>query len=70
MNNCNYRPIWHRYRDIDMQHFCNHGYIFERRFSPIFLQERIIFMICVVRDYVKDHVSFYLKSLAQKIKVL
>ena len=70
MNNCNYRPIWHRYRDIDIQHFCNHGYIFERRFSPIFLQERIIFMIWVVRDYVKDHVSFYLKSLAQKIKVL
>ena len=36
MNNCNYRPIWYRYWDIDMQHFCNHGYIFERRFSPIF----------------------------------
>ena len=70
MNNCNYRPIWHRYRDIDMQHFCNHGYIIERRFSPIFFQDRIIFMIWVVRDYVKDHVSFYLKSLAQKIKVL
>ena len=27
MNNRNYRPIWHCYRDIDMQHFCNHGYI-------------------------------------------
>ena len=40
-----------------MQHFCNHGYIFERRFSPIFLQERIIFMIWVIRDYVKDGVS-------------
>ena len=47
-----------------MQDFCNHGYIFERRFSPIFLQGRIIFMSWVVRDYVKDHVSFYLKSLA------
>ena len=53
-----------------MQHFCNHGYIFERRFSPIFLQERIIFMISVVRNYVKDHVSFYLKSLAKKMKEL
>ena len=37
MNNCNYRPVSHRYWDIDMQHFCNHGYIFERRFSPISL---------------------------------
>ena len=34
MYNCNYRPIWHCYWDIDMQNFCNHGYIFERRFSP------------------------------------
>ena len=45
MNNCNYRSIWHRYWDIDMQHFCNHGYIFERRFSPIFFQEPIVFNI-------------------------
>ena len=37
MNNCNFRPIWHRYWDIDMQDFCNQGYIFERRFSPIFV---------------------------------
>ena len=33
MYNCNHRPTWHRYLDIDMQHFCNYGYIFERRFS-------------------------------------
>ena len=25
MNNCNYRPMWHRYRDIACQYFCNHG---------------------------------------------
>ena len=50
-----------------MQHFCNHGYIFERRFSPIFLQERIIFMIWFVRDYVKDHV-FLLEVFSLKIK--
>ena len=31
-----------------MQHFCNHGYIFERRFSPISLLEPIVFMICIV----------------------
>ena len=36
MYNCNYRHIWPRYWDIDMQHFCNHHYIFERRFSTIF----------------------------------
>ena len=47
-----------------MQHFCNHGYIFERRFSPIFLEEGIVFMIRIVRDNVKDHFSFYLKPLA------
>ena len=62
MKNCDYRPISHRYWDIDMQHFCNHGYIFERRFSPISLYEPIAFMIFVVRD--NDHFSFYLKSLA------
>ena len=38
MNNCNYRPIWHRYWDIDMQHFCNHGYIFELCFLQIFFR--------------------------------
>ena len=38
MNNCNYRPISHRYWDIDMQHFCKNHYIFERRFSTIFLK--------------------------------
>ena len=64
VNNCSCGPIWHRYWDIDMQHFCNYGYIFERRFSPIFLQVRIIVMIWFVRDYVKDQFSFYLKSLA------
>ena len=53
-----------------MSVFFNHGYIFERRFSQIFLQERIVFMIWVVNDYVKDHFSFYLRSLASKIKEL
>ena len=47
-----------------MQHFCNHGYIFERRFSAISLKEHIVFMIWIVRDNVKDHFSFDLKSLA------
>ena len=37
INNCNTKPIWHHYSDIDMQHFCNHGYIFEKCFSPKFL---------------------------------
>ena len=64
MNNCNYRPISHRYLDIDMQHFCDHGYIIEGRFSPIILQQHNAFMIWIVRDNVKDHFSFYLKSLA------
>ena len=43
-----------------MQHFCNQDYIFERRFSPISLQEPFVFMICFVRDKVMDHFSFYL----------
>ena len=47
-----------------MQHFCNHGYIFERRFSPSFLQEHIDVMTWVVRDNIMDQFSFYLKSLA------
>ena len=64
MNNCNYRPIRHCYSDIDMQHFCKHGYIFERRFSPIVLEEHVVFMIWFVRDYIKDQFSLYLKSLA------
>ena len=64
MNNCNYRPISHRYWDIACQYFCKHGYIFERRFSTIYLQEHIVFMILIVRDNVKDQFSFYLKSLA------
>ena len=47
-----------------MQHFCNHGYIFERRFSSIVLQELIVVMIKVVRDDITDQFTFYLKSLA------
>ena len=47
-----------------MQHFCKHGYIFEIRFSPIFFFEHIVFMIGFVRDGMKDHFSFNLKSLA------
>ena len=47
-----------------MQHFCNHGYIFERCFSSIVLQERIVVMIWFVRDDITDQFSFYLKSLA------
>ena len=53
-----------------MQHFCNHGDIFERRFSPVFLQERIVVMTRVVRDNIMDQFSFYLKSLALKMKEL
>ena len=64
MNSCNYRPIWHSYSDIDMPYFCNHSYIFERRFLPNFWQERIIVMIWLVRDNITDQLSFYLKSLA------
>ena len=64
MNNCKYRSIWYCYRDIDMQHFCNHGYIFKRCFSSIVLQERIVLMIWFVRDDITDQFSFYLKSLA------
>ena len=43
-----------------MQHFCNHGYIFERCFSSIVLQERIVVMIWFVRDDITDQFSFYL----------
>ena len=47
-----------------MQHFCNHGYIFERRFSPIFVVKPFHFHDRVVKDNVNDHISFDLKSLA------
>ena len=53
-----------------MQHFCKHGYIFDGLFSRIFFKECFIFMIWIVRDYVKDHLSFYLKYLALKMKEL
>ena len=43
-----------------MQHFCNHHYIFERRFLPNFLRERIVVMIWLVRDNIMDQLSFYL----------
>ena len=49
-----------------MQHFCNHGYNFERRFSPISFEKRIVFMIWIVRDDIKDQFSFHLRSLAKK----
>ena len=66
---CNFRPIWHRYWDIDMQHFCNYGYIFERLFRP-FPWRNMWFLIWFVRDDIKDQFSFYLKSLAWKKKEL
>ena len=44
-----------------MQHFCNHGYIFERRFSPIFCRNISIFFIWVVRDNIMDQ-FFSLKN--------
>ena len=40
-----------------MQYFCNHGYIFERRYSPIILWKHTVFMIWNVRDNVKDDFS-------------
>ena len=49
-----------------MQHICNHDYSFERCVSPIILEEHIVFMIWIVRDYVKDHLSFYVFSLKNK----
>ena len=47
-----------------MHNFCNHGYIFERRFRSFLLQERIDVMTLVIRDNIMDQFSFYLKSLA------
>ena len=51
-----------------MQHFCNHGYIFEGRFFANIFKERSLsfFMIWNVRDNVKIHSSSYLKLLALK----
>ena len=55
-----------------MQHLCNHGYIFEGRFFMNIFMERSLsfFIIWIVRDNVKIHSSFYLKSLALKMKEL
>ena len=47
-----------------MQNVCNHGYIFEGRFSYILLKECIDVMIWIVRDNIKNQFIFYLKSLA------
>ena len=51
-----------------MQHLCNHGYIFEGRFFANIFKEHIVFMIWIDRDNIKIHFSFYLKSLALKMK--
>ena len=53
-----------------MQHLCNHGYILKDVLSRIFLRNISLFMILIVRDNVKIHFSFYLKSLALKMKEL
>ena len=47
-----------------MQHWGNHVTFLKHIFSQAFFEERIIFMIWIVRDYVLDHFSFYLNSLA------
>ena len=56
INNCNTKPIWHHYWDIDMQHFCNHCYIFEKCFSP-----KLLFAYCW------PFFKLYLKSLTQTL---
>ena len=55
-----------------MQHFCNHGYIFEGRFFANIFKERGLsfFMIWIVRDNIKIHFSSYLKFSALKMKEL
>ena len=55
-----------------MQHFCNHGYIFEGRFFANIFKEGSLsfFMIWIVRDNVKIYFSSYLKFLALKMKEL
>ena len=45
-----------------MQYFCNHSYIFERRFLPNFLLEHIVVMIWLIRDNITDQLSFYLRT--------
>ena len=55
-----------------MQHLGNHGYIFEGRFFANIFKKRSLsfFMIWIIRYNIKIHFSFYLKSLALKMKEL
>ena len=47
-----------------MQYFCNHSYIFERRFLPNFLLEHIVVMISLIRD--QGSVKFLLEVFSLK----